>query len=72
MAQRMTTEEYRSFLTSGTRTAKVATVGADGTGGGCSRTAGAGGSGAEIGGDCCEPAELGRAAVSGCDAVALG
>ena len=30
MAQRMTTEEYRSFLTAGTRTAKVATVGADG------------------------------------------
>src|SRR5437763_9574963 len=41
--------------------AMAATVGADGTGGG-----------AEIGGDCCEPAELGRAAVSGCDAVALG
>ena len=30
MAQQMTPEEYRSFLTAGTRTAKVATVGADG------------------------------------------
>jgi PPOX class probable F420-dependent enzyme len=30
MAQRMTPEEYRSFLTAGTRTAKVATVRADG------------------------------------------
>jgi PPOX class probable F420-dependent enzyme len=30
MAQRMTTEEYRGFLTAGTRTAKVATIGADG------------------------------------------
>ena len=30
MAQQMTSEEYRSFLTAGTRTAKVATVGADG------------------------------------------
>jgi nitroimidazol reductase NimA-like FMN-containing flavoprotein (pyridoxamine 5'-phosphate oxidase superfamily) len=29
MAQEMTPEEYRSFLTAGTRTAKVATVGAD-------------------------------------------
>src|SRR5919201_92723 len=28
MAQEMTPEEYRSFLTAGTRTAKVATVGA--------------------------------------------
>ena len=30
MAQQMTPEEYRSFLTTGTRTAKLATVGADG------------------------------------------
>src|SRR5579864_6163940 len=30
MAQRMTTEEYRSFLNAGTRTGKLATVGADG------------------------------------------
>jgi PPOX class probable F420-dependent enzyme len=30
MAQRMTLEEYRNFLTAGTRTAKVATIGADG------------------------------------------
>jgi PPOX class probable F420-dependent enzyme len=30
MAQQMTPEEYRSFLTAGTRTAKVATTGADG------------------------------------------
>ena len=30
MAREMTPEEYRSFLTAGTRTAKVATVGADG------------------------------------------
>ena len=30
MSQKMTTEEYRQFLSEGTRTAKVATVGADG------------------------------------------
>src|ERR687884_1077228 len=30
MAQEMTSEEYRGFLTAGTRTAKVATIGADG------------------------------------------
>ncbi len=30
MSQKMTTEEYRQFLSEGTRTAKIATAGADG------------------------------------------